>query len=316
MERYAPHARDLASRDVVSRAMVTEVREGRGCGPEGDHVLLRLDHLGKDLISQRLPGIRESARRFAKVDPVHEPIPVYPTSHYTMGGIPTNRFGEVVVGPDGEAHDDPVPGLYAIGECACVSVHGANRLGGNSLVDILVFGRAAGNRIQGYLAEQRYHRPLPVDAAEPTLVRLAELETGGGGESPGRLRRELQGLMEDYFGVFRDPGRMAAGLAELDALGERLQAMDIGDRGRVFNTARVEALELQNMYQAGLAAAHSANARTESRGAHVRPDYPERDDESWLRHTLAWVDGRRLAYKPVRMEPLSVSSFPPKERVY
>jgi succinate dehydrogenase / fumarate reductase flavoprotein subunit len=320
MERYAPHAKDLASRDVVSRAMVTEVREGRGCGPEGDHVLLRLDHLGEALISKRLPGIRESAKRFAKVDPVEAPIPVFPTSHYTMGGIPTNRFGEVVVGLDGGDHDQAVPGLYAIGECACVSVHGANRLGGNSLLDIVVFGRAAGNRIQDYLARNRYHRPLPEGAAEPTRARLAELEApparDAGGESPGQLRRELQTLLEAHFGVFREPESMETGIRRLEAMDDRIRGMDIGDRGSVFNTARVEALELLNMYQVGLAAAHSARARTESRGAHVREDYPERDDANWLHHSLYYLNDHRMAYKPVRMQPLTVDSFPPKERVY
>jgi succinate dehydrogenase / fumarate reductase flavoprotein subunit len=237
-----------------------------------------------------------------------------------MGGIPTNRFGEVVVGPDGADHDQAVPGLYAIGECACVSVHGANRLGGNSLLDIVVFGRAAGNRIQDFLARNRYHRPLPEGAAEATRARLAELEAppaaGSGGESPGRLRRELQTLMETHFGVFREPEAMAAGIERLEELGERIRAMDMGDRGAVFNTARVEALELQNLYQVGLAAAHSARARTESRGAHVRRDHPERDDAHWLKHSLYYLDGHRLAYKPVRMQPLTVDAFPPKERVY
>jgi succinate dehydrogenase / fumarate reductase flavoprotein subunit len=316
MERYAPRALDLASRDIVSRAIATEVREGRGCGPEGAYVHLRLDHLGEDLISQRLPGIRESAKRFANVDPVAAPIPVYPTSHYTMGGIPTNRYGEVVVGPDGADHDEPVPGLYAIGECACVSVHGANRLGGNSLLDIVVFGRAAGNRIQEFLAANRYHRPLPEGAAEPARARLASLEANRGGEPPGRIRRELQGLMEDHFGVFRDPAVMAEGLERLEALGERLAAMDMGDRGSVFNTARVEALELQNMYDLALATAYSARSRTESRGAHLRADYPQRDDANWLMHSLFYLADRRVAYKPVRMRPLTVEAFPPKERVY
>ena len=316
MERYAPRALDLASRDIVSRAIATEVREGRGCGPEGAYVHLRLDHLGEDLVSQRLPGIRESAKRFANVDPVAAPIPVYPTSHYTMGGIPTNRFGEVVVGPDGTDHDEPVPGLYAIGECACVSVHGANRLGGNSLLDIVVFGRAAGNRIQEFLAANRYHRPLPEGAAEPARARLASLEANRGGEPPGRIRRELQGLMEDHFGVFRGPDVMAEGLERLEALGERLAAMDMGDRGSVFNTARVEALELQNMYDLALATAYSARSRTESRGAHLRADYPQRDDANWLKHSLFYLADRRVAYKPVRMRPLTVEAFPPKERVY
>jgi succinate dehydrogenase / fumarate reductase flavoprotein subunit len=316
MERYAPRAQDLASRDIVSRAIATEVREGRGCGPEGAYVHLRLDHLGEALISQRLPGIRESAKRFAGVDPVERPIPVYPTSHYTMGGIPTNRFGEVVVGPDGDDHDEPVPGLYAIGECACVSVHGANRLGGNSLLDIVVFGRAAGNRIQEFLAANRYHRPLPEDAAERARARLAALEANRGGEPPGRLRRELQALMEEHFGVFRDPAVMEEGLKRLEGIGQRLADMDMGDRGAVFNTARVEALELQNMYELALATAYSARARTESRGAHLRADYPQRDDTHWLRHSLFYLADRRLAYKPVRMQPLTVESFPPKERVY
>ncbi|MFA9461735.1 succinate dehydrogenase flavoprotein subunit [Thiohalorhabdus methylotrophus] len=317
MERYAPHAKDLASRDVVSRAIVTEVREGRGCGPEGEHVLLRLDHLGEELINQRLPGIRESAKRFAKIDPVHQPIPVYPTSHFTMGGIPTNRFGEVVIGPDGADHNEAVPGLYAIGECACVSVHGANRLGGNSLLDILVFGRAAGNRIQDFLARNRYHRPLPRDAAESARMRLEKLDAPcPEGEAPGTLRRELQALLEQQFGVFRTPEEMESGLERLEALGPRIEAMDIGDRTSVFNTARVEALELQHMYLAGLATAYSAHARTESRGAHLRSDHPERDDREWLKHTLFYLEGRRLAYKPVRLQPLTVESFPPKERVY
>jgi len=316
MERYAPKALDLASRDVVSRAIATEVRAGRGCGPDGAYVHLRLDHLGEALIRQRLPGIRESAQRFAGVDPVTAPIPVYPTSHYTMGGIPTNRYGEVVVGPDGTDHNEAVPGLYAIGECACVSVHGANRLGGNSLLDIVVFGRASGNRIQEFLAANRYHRPLPADAAEPVRARLAALEGSRGGEPPGRIRRELQGLMEEHFGVFRDPAVMAEGLERLEALGERLAGMDMGDRGAIFNTARVEALELQNMYDLALATAYSAQARTESRGAHLRADYPARDDEHWLQHSLFYLAERRLAYKPVRMQPLTVDPFPPKERVY
>ena len=318
MERYAPRAKDLASRDVVSRAIVTEVRAGRGCGPEGDHVLLRLDHLGEKVVQQRLPGIRESAWRFGGVDAAHEPLPVYPTSHYTMGGIPTNRFGEVVAGPraDPGASEEAVPGLYAIGECACVSVHGANRLGGNSLLDIVVFGRAAGNRIQQQLADHRYHRPLPLDAAEPARARLATLEAGQGGEPPARLRRALQGIMEDHFGVFRDRERMEAGLAALEDLGDRIAAMDMGDCGRVFNTARVEALEVINMHQVALATVHSALARTESRGAHVRAEHPDRDDEQWRVHSLFRLGDRRLAYKPVRCQPLTVDPFPPKERVY
>ncbi len=316
MEHYAPHTLDLASRDVLSRAIATEVREGRGCGPEGNYVHLKLDHLGEELINKRLPGIRDSARTFAKVDPVREPIPVYPTSHYTMGGIPTNRYGEVVVGPDGVDHTDTIPGLYAIGECACVSVHGANRLGGNSLLDIIAFGRAAGQRIRAWLDEDRSHRPLPAEAVDQAHERLARLDAPNGEENPARLRRELQNLMESHFGVFRETKLLEEGRRRLTELGERMEWIDIGDHSAVFNTARIQALELHNMYQVALAIAYSAWARQESRGAHLRAEWPERNDQDWLRHSLFYLEGVRLAYKPVRLQPLHVEPFPPKERVY
>ncbi|QKT02412.1 succinate dehydrogenase flavoprotein subunit [Ectothiorhodospiraceae bacterium 2226] len=315
MERYAPKARDLASRDVVSRAIATEVREGRGLGEDGGtHVLLKLEHLGAEVIQQRLPGIRELCRTFLHLDPAEAPIPVFPTAHYTMGGIPTNRFGQVVV-PAGQG-EEAIPGLYAVGECACVSVHGANRLGGNSLLDIVVFGRAAGNHITEYLRENRYHRPLAEDSVERSRARLAAWDRKGPGESVAGLRRELQRLMEHYSGVFRSRAVMEEGVAKLLELAARVQDARLADHSRVFNTARIEALELENLVELGLATVSSALAREESRGAHSRIDFPERDDTNWLRHTLYFSEGRRLDYKPVALKPLSVESFPPTERVY
>jgi succinate dehydrogenase / fumarate reductase flavoprotein subunit len=315
MERYAPNAKDLASRDVVSRSIYTEVKDGRGCGPRQDHVLLKLDHLGADIIKQRLPGIRDLAMHFAGVDPIESPIPVYPTAHYSMGGIPTNRFGQVVA-PVHKGPEEPVPGLYAVGECACVSVHGANRLGGNSLLDIIVFGRAAGNHILEYLAEHRYHRPSPQAAIERAAARLARWDRRGEGESIDALREEMQRTMEQHCGVFRTQEVMDEGTRKLEALAARLPDAVLRDHSRVFNTARIEALELENLMDVALATIHSAAARQESRGAHSRLDFPKRDDIAWLKHTLYGGAGRRLDYKPVRMKPLTVESFPPKERVY
>jgi succinate dehydrogenase, flavoprotein subunit, E. coli/mitochondrial subgroup len=314
MERYAPHAKDLASRDVVSRAIYTEVKEGRGCGPQGDHVLLKVDHLGEAVVASRLPAIRELARTFLHIDPAQAPLPVYPTAHYTMGGIPTDRHGRVVV-PAGHG-EEVVPGLYAVGECACVSVHGANRLGGNSLLDIVVFGRAAGNDISEYLRENRYHRPPNPASVEQALARLARWERRGDGESVEGLRRELQQVMEDHCGVFRSQAVLEEGLDKVLQLQTRLQQAVLRDHSRVFNTARIEALELENLMELALATVTSALGRTESRGAHTRVDYPERDDERWLRHTLFLRDGRTLDYKPVRMKPLTVETFPPQERTY
>jgi succinate dehydrogenase / fumarate reductase flavoprotein subunit len=315
MERYAPHAMDLASRDVVSRAIYTEIREGRGCGEHRDHVLLRVDHLGAQTVHQRLPGICETVRTFLGFDPADAPIPVAPTAHYAMGGIPTNRFGQVTA-PEQHGPEEPVPGLYAAGECACVSVHGANRLGGNSVLDILVFGRAAANRIIEYLRENRYHRPCPQDATEPALARLARWEQKGDGETVDGLRSELARVMEENCGVFRTEELLRDGLDKVTALATRLADVRLSDHSKVFNTARIEALELENLMDAALATVASALERKESRGAHTRVDYPERDDVHWLRHSLYHRATRTVDYKPVRTKPITVDSFPPKERVY
>lgn len=315
MERYAPHAKDLASRDVVSRAIATEVHEGRGCGPQRDHVLLRLDHLGEAVIRERLPAIREMVLTFLHIDPAHSPIPVYPTAHYAMGGIPTNFHGQVIV-PERHGPEEPVPGLYAAGECACVSVHGANRLGGNSLLDILVFGRAAANHITEYLAENRFHRPLPEDAADAALERLARWDRRGEGETVADLRKELRWTMERYCGVFRREEILSEGLEKVRGIEARLQHARLKDHSKVFNTARIEALELENLVDLALATVSSALARKESRGAHTRVDWPERDDVNWLKHTLYYKKGSTVDYKPVRIKPLTVEPFPPKPRVY
>jgi len=315
MERYAPNAKDLASRDVVSRAIVTEVKEGRGCGPQGDHVLLQLHHLEEIVISKRLPGIRESSRIFAGVDPVYEPIPVFPTAHYVMGGIPTDRFGRVVV-PVGQGPEEVLPGIYAAGECACASVHGANRLGGNSLLDILVFGRAAGKDITAYVRENPFHRETDEASVDKAMAQLTRWENEGDGIPVRSLREEFRKVMEDHAGVFRTEAVMSEGVERLQALRARLPEVRLTDQSKVFNTARVEALELANMIDVGMAITLSALKRRESRGAHSRPDYPDRDDINWMKHSLYFRDGDRMDYKPVRAKPLTVKSFPPKERVY
>ncbi|WP_019611874.1 succinate dehydrogenase flavoprotein subunit [Thioalkalivibrio sp. AKL7] len=319
MERYAPRAKDLASRDVVSRSIATEVREGRGCGRNADHVLLDLRHLGADTIMQRLPGIRETSMTFLGVDPIEAPIPIFPTCHYSMGGIPTNRFGQVVA-PEKDTPEDPVPGLYAAGETACVSVHGANRLGGNSLLDILVFGRAAANHILEYLAENRYHRPLDESAVEQAMARLTRWDRkdpgDGSAEQVEPLKRELRKVMEDHCSVFRTDEVMREGVEEVRALRERLNHAVIADHSSTFNTARVEAMELENLMDCAIATIRSALGREESRGAHSRIDFPERDDQHWLKHSLYSLADDSLDYKPVRTQPNTVASFPPKERVY
>jgi succinate dehydrogenase / fumarate reductase flavoprotein subunit len=300
---------------VVSRAIATEVREGRGCGPHGDHVLLRLDHLGDEVIHKRLPAIRTMVQTFLHIDPAHDPIPVFPTAHYIMGGIPTNRFGQVVV-PEREGPEEPLPGLYSVGECACVSVHGANRLGGNSLLDIVVFGRAAGNHIVEYLKEARYHRPLPERTLEQPLARLARWDRREGSESVATLRADLQRTMETYCGVFRNEDVLQQGINEVLRLQERMAHARLDDHSRVFNIARIQALELENLMEIALAVVSSALARRESRGAHSRIDYPERDDEHWMKHSLYSREGRQIDYKPVRMKTRTVEPFPPQPRVY
>jgi len=315
MERYAPNAKDLASRDVVSRAIATEVREGRGVGLNKDHVLLKLDHLGADIVKKRLPGIRDTVKTFLHIDPAESPIPVFPTAHYTMGGIPTDRHGQVVI-PVQQGAEEPVPGLYAVGECACVSVHGANRLGGNSLLDILVFGRAAANHVIEHLREHPYHQPIPEDATEAAMQRLARWNQQGNGESIAGLRAELARIMEEHCSVFRNEDVLREGLEKVIALRERLQNAFIDDHSKVFNTARIEAMELENLVDIGLATVTSALERRESRGAHSRIDYPDRDDQRWLKHSLFSLDELKMDFKPVRMKPLTVDSFPPKKRTY
>jgi succinate dehydrogenase / fumarate reductase flavoprotein subunit len=314
MERYAPHAKDLASRDVVSRAMAIEVREGRGCGPNGDHVMLKLDHLGREVLNKRLPGISDTIKTFLHIDPAEEAVPVYPTAHYTMGGIPTNRRGQVIVPL--ETGEEVIPGLYAVGECACVSVHGANRLGGNSLLDIVVFGRAAGKDIIEYLRENRYHRPTDESSVEQAMAHLTRWDQQGEGESVADLRQELQTIMEEYCGVFRTEEVLQQGMEKVLELERRMADVHLHDHSKIFNTARIEAMELENLIEIGVATVASALARKESRGAHSRMDYPERDDKHWLKHSLFFKEGLRMDYKPVTLKPLSVASFPPKERVY
>ncbi len=314
MERYAPHARDLASRDVVSRAIHEEVQAGRGCGPRRDYVELKLQHLGDEIIRKRLPGIRETTLRFAHIDPATASIPVYPTAHYIMGGIPTNRLGQVVA-PARHGPEEPQPGLYAVGECACVSVHGANRLGGNSLLDIIVFGRAAGNQILAELKGERYHRPLPEGVIEEAVARVRRWDRDGP-ESVEAVGRDLRATMERFCGVFRTQAVLDEGVRRILEIRERLARAGLTDRSRVFNTARIEALELENLVEVALATVSCAAARTESRGAHSRVDFPKRDDAHWLRHSLYFRAGRTVDYKPVRTRPLTVEPFPPEQRVY
>jgi len=316
MERYAPNARDLASRDVVSRAMTTEIKEGRGCGEHGDHVLLKLDHLGPEVINQRLPGIREIAIKFANADPVRDPIPVVPTVHYQMGGIPTNYLGQVVV-PEGASKEAVLPGFYASGECACVSVHGANRLGTNSLLDLVVFGKAAGEQmVRDIAALPRPHRNLPKDAADASRARLARLDGATSGERVDAVANDLRRAMQAHCGVFRFPEELVKGVEMVKAIAARAARTSIGDRSMVFNTARIEALELDNLVETAMATVVSAEARKESRGAQARADFPERDDANWIKHTLWYREGNRLEYKPVHLKALSVETFEPKVRSY
>ena len=315
MERYAPNLKDLASRDIVSRSMDQEIKEGRGCGPNKDYVLLKLDHLGPEVITKRLPSIREIAIKFANADPIREPIPVVPTIHYMMGGIPTNVHGQVVA-PSGGDPNSVVPGFYAIGECACVSVHGANRLGTNSLLDIIVFGRAAGDHVVAQNLARRPHKALPRNAAEGALTRVARLDSATSGEKTAEVAQTLRTTMQSHCGVFRNQQLLAEGVSRVLELERQVRRVAIKDKSRVFNTARVEALELENLIEVAKATIVSAEARKESRGAQARSDFPARDDANWLRHSLWYRDANRMDYKPVNMKPLSVDAFPPKVRTY
>ena len=316
MERYAPNAKDLASRDVVSRAMAVEIYEGRGCGKNKDHVLLKLDHLGPEIINQRLPGIREIAIKFAGVDPIKEPIPVVPTCHYQMGGIPTNYKGEVVA-PKGDNPEDRVNGFYAAGECACASVHGANRLGTNSLLDLVVFGKSAGESMIEFIRSERpTHKPLPENAADYSLSRIARLENQTNGEEVADVRTAMQQVVQRHAGVFRTQEVLEEGVKQIKAVAERVKRTQIKDKSKVWNTARIEALEMDNLIEVALATLISAEARKESRGAHARDDFPDRNDETWMKHTLYSREDFKLSYKPVHNQPLTVDYIAPQKRVY
>jgi len=314
MERYAPTLKDLAPRDFVSRSMDQEIKEGRGVGPNKDHVLLDLSHIGAETIMKRLPSIREIALKFANVDCIKEPIPVVPTIHYQMGGIPTNMHGQVV--GTSRDHEEPVNGFYAVGECSCVSVHGANRLGTNSLLDLVVFGRAAGNHIIKHAKDMKEHKPLPADAADRALERLAKLEASSSGEYTQDIANDIRSTMQSHAGVFRTSKLLAEGVDKMKELSARVANVHLKDKSKVFNTARVEALELANLIETARATMVSAEARKESRGAHAQSDFEHRDDENWLRHTLWFSEGDRLDYKPVHMKPLTVESVPPKARTF
>ena len=315
MERYAPNAKDLAGRDVVARSMVLEVLEGRGCGPNGDHVLLKLDHLGEDVLESRLPGICELSRTFAHVDPVIEPIPVVPTCHYMMGGLPTNIGGQVLY-PESESETRVIEGLYACGEAACVSVHGANRLGGNSLLDLVVFGRAAGIQIEKSMREGYHSESANQANVDAAMVRLNTLNSSESGESIAEVRAELQTTMQLYFGVFREGESMLKGLELLRELRIKVGNLHLQDKTGAFNTDRIEALELQNLFEVAYATAISAEQRKESRGAHARNDFTERDDENWLKHSVYYPLEERLGKRDVNFSPKTVDAFPPKIRTY
>ncbi len=312
MERHAPHLKDLSCRDVVSRASMIEIREGRGVGPNKDHVLLKLDHLGEDVIEKRLPGIRELSKTFAGVDPIKDPIPVVPTCHYLMGGIPTNIHGQVLT-LDAEGSDEIVNRFYAAGECASVSVHGANRLGTNSLLDLVVFGRAAGIHLVEALDKGLAMPEVNEKAIEAALVRVNRWDDTQTGDNPEEIRTKMTKIMQERFGVFREEKDMREGLKQLQVLAEHLQRAALKDTSKVFNTARVEALELDNLMSVALATAVSAENRKESRGAHSREDYTERDDANWWKHSLYFADGH-FAARPVNMETQYVDVLPLQER--
>ena len=315
MERYAPSAKDLAGRDVVARSQVIEILEGRGCGPNADHVLLKLDHLGAETLNQRLPGILELSRTFAGVDPIVEPIPVVPTCHYMMGGIPTDKHGRALSQSD-SGEDKQISGLYAAGETACVSVHGANRLGGNSLLDLIVFGRAAGQAIEAELRDGGTPLAASESDLESAAQRLARWNESGSGEQVARLKSELQRVMQESFGVFRTANQMKEGVQLLESIRNRASAAHLIDKSATFNTARLEALELDNLIEVAEATAIAARERKESRGAHARDDFRERDDASWLCHSLYIPMQKRVAKRAVNFAPGEMDAFMPQERQY
>ena len=320
MERYAPNAKDLASRDVVSRAITVEINEGRGVGPEKDYMHLNLQHLDDNILDEKLPGITETARIFSGVEPKREPIPVLPTVHYNMGGVPTNYKGEAI-NPSNDDTERVVPGLMALGEGASVSVHGANRLGANSLLDLVVFGRSAALRAAELIKPNTPHNPLPANAGEQAIARLEKLRNSKGDLKVGEVRRSMQKVMQKHCGVFRTQEVMDKGIKELEKVVGSLGDMGLSDRSMTWNTDMVEALELINLLQQSVVTLSSAAARKESRGGHARDDFPKRDDEGWMKHTVAWLGeekSAKLGYRPVHMYTLTdeVDVVPPKERVY
>jgi succinate dehydrogenase / fumarate reductase flavoprotein subunit len=316
MERYAPNAKDLAGRDVVARSMMTEIREGRGCdGPWGPHLKLKLDHLGRETLNKRLPGVCDLSKTFAHVDPAVEPIPVIPTCHYQMGGVPTNVNGQALsIGPEGQ--ETIVDGLFAVGEIACVSVHGANRLGGNSLLDLVVFGRAAGKFLGEYLDGSESGQEASASDLEQSLSRMNRWESSTKGEDPVQIRKDLQQCMQLNFSVFREGEAMAQGMKELTEIRERLQYARLDDKSAEFNTQRIECLELDNLMETAFCSAKAANYRTESRGAHARQDFTERDDENWLCHSVYTPQTEEMMKRKVNMAPVHREAFPPKARTY